>query len=340
MHLLIYARVEDIDIMKIADAVKVGHFTLRNRIAMPPMATGKAVNGAPGDDMIEYYRQRSKDAGLIIVEHEYVSPEGMAHPTQLSIASDDVIPGYRKLAEAIHEQGAVAILQISHAGAMALNGGLPVLAPSAVKTREDREMPEEMTAEDIHRITACYAAAAVRAAEAGFDGVELHGAHGYLLNQFYSPITNKRTDAYSGSTMDGRIRFHLEALRAVREAIGQDALLAIRFGACDYAEGGSTIDEIPAAVQAFEAAGADLIDISGGVVHTTQKPGHEEPGWFADEGKAAKAAVQIPVLVTGGIHTGADAAKLLDEGAADIVCVSMALRKDAGWAAAALAGDR
>lgn len=324
--------------MKLTDTIHVGKMILRNRIAMPPMATGKAVNGAPGDEMIEYYRERSGDAGLIIVEHEYVSPEGMAHPTQLSIASDDVIPGYRKLAEAIHGQGAAAILQISHAGAAAINGGLPILAPSAVRTREDRKFPQEMTVEDIHRVTACYAAAAVRAIEAGFDGVELHGAHGYLLNQFYSPITNKRTDAYSGSTMEGRIRFHLEALQAVRKAIGPDCLLAIRFGACDYEEGGSTIDEIPYAVQAFEGAGADLIDLSGGVIHIAQKPGHEEAGWFAEEGKAAKAAAHVPVLVTGGIRTGADAQRLLDDGAADIAGVGRALLKDAGWVAAALSG--
>ncbi len=323
--------------MKLADALQIRNITIRNRIALPPMATGKAVDGAPGDDMIEYYRQRSENTGLVIVEHEYVSPEGMAHPTQLSIASDEVIPGYRKLADTIHRQGAAALLQISHAGAAALNGGLVVLAPSAVRTRDDRPVPQEMTAEDIKRVTECYVQAALRAKEAGFDGVELHGAHGYLLNQFYSPLTNKRTDAYTGSTMAGRTRFHAEALKAVRAAAGEDFVVAIRFGACDYEEGGSGMAEIPEAVRIFEDAGADLIDISGGVPHIAEKPGHKEPGWFAEEAKCAKASVDIPVLVTGGVNTGAEAQAILDAGAADIIGVGRAFLKDAGWAGKALA---
>ena len=324
--------------MKLTESLVIRNKTIRNRIALPPMATEKAVNGAPGSDMIEYYKPRAKDAGLVIIEHEYVSPEGMASPGQLSVASDDVIPGYTQLASAIHELGAVTLLQISHAGAAARNGGLPVIAPSAVTARADRPAPVEMTKEDIRRVGQCYVDAALRAQKAGFDGIELHSAHGYLLNQFYSPLTNKRTDEYTGSTLEGRTRFHVETLKAIREAVGDDFVIAIRFGACDYEEGGSVIEEIPYAVRAFEAAGADLIDISGGVVHIADKPGHKEAGRFAPEGRMAKENVNVPVLVTGGITTGKEAEDLLESGAADIVGVGIAFLKDPEWASKALTG--
>ena len=306
---------------------------LQNRIVMPPMATGKAVNGAPGEEMTEYYRQRARGTGLVIVEHEYVMLQGMAHPGQLSMAEDLVIPAYRKLTNAIHGEGSAVIAQLNHAGVKATDTGLPPAGPSAMPTKDG--MAEAMDREQIRAVVAAFTAAAVRAKEAGFDGAELHSAHGYLLNQFYSPLMNHREDEYSAKSIADRTRLHSEILRAVRAAVGEHFMIAIRFGACDFEEGGSRIEDIPAAVSAFEAAGADLIDISGGTTGF-MRPGHTEPGYLKDLSFAAKTAVSVPVVLTGGVTEAGDMENLLQEGAADLIGVGRALLKDPMWSLKAL----
>lgn len=311
--------------------IPIHHLTLRNRIAMPPMATGKAVDGMPDDTLITHYTARAKVTGLIIVEHEYVSPEGMAHKTQLSIAEDRVIPAYQKLTAAVRNLGAAIFAQISHAGAQARDTGVSSLSPSGISLSENAQEAVEMTSADIAHVIDAFAAAARRAKDAGFDGVELHSAHGYLLNQFYSPLTNRRTDAYSGSTLEGRTRLHCEIIRAVRDTVGPDYPVAIRFGAYDYKEGGSLREEIPAACRIFESAGIDLIDISGGL-NGTSAPGNPNPGWFSDLSRLAKDAVSIPVLVTGGVKTPQDAEDILQRGDADIIGVGRAMLQDPEWA--------
>lgn len=312
------------------DPITIRKLQLRNRLVMPPMATGKADRGSPTAELEEYYAQRARGTGLIIVEHEYISPEGMAHSTQLSMAEDRVIPAYRRLTDAIHAEGCAVFAQISHAGAAARNAGLPTIGPSAVSISERIPTPREMTADEIRRVTDCFVSAAQRAIAAGFDGVELHSAHGYLLNQFYSPLTNHRTDAYRGDTLEGRTRLHAEILHAVREALGEDCPIAIRFGACDYREGGSRIAEIAAACRIFAAAGADLIDISGGFCGFTL-PGRTEAGWFAELSRPAREA-GLPVLLTGGITTAQQAEDLLQDGAADLIGVGRAMLKNPDWA--------
>ena len=313
--------------------IQVGNLRLRNRIVMPPMATGKAEDGAPGEEMTEYYRQRAAGTGLVIVEHEYVMQQGMAHPGQLSMAADPVIPAYRKLTGAIHGEGAAVLAQLNHAGVKAMDTGLPPAGPSAVPGKEGAS--EAMDPEQIRAVAEAFTAAAVRAEKAGFDGVELHSAHGYLLNQFYSPLMNHRDDEYSAKTMENRTRLHGEIIRAVRAAVRADFIVAIRFGACDYAEGGSRIEDIPEAVRAFEAAGADLIDVSGGVTGF-MRPGHTEPGYLKELSLPAKRAVSVPVILTGGVTRAQDVENLLQEGAADLIGVGRALLKDPAWSDKAL----
>lgn len=312
------------------DPIVINKLQLRNRLVMPPMATGKAVDGGPTEELNRYYGLRARETGLIIVEHEYVSPEGMAHDTQLSMADDAVIPAYRRLTDAIHAEGCAVFAQISHAGAMAQDSGLPTIGPSAVSISERIPAPREMTAEDIRRVTDCFARAAQRAVQAGFDGVEVHSAHGYLLNQFYSPLMNHRRDRYAGDSLEGRTRLHTEVIRAVREAVGEDCPLAIRFGACDYREGGSRIEEIAAACRIFAEAGVDMIDISGGFCGFTL-PGRKEAGWFAELSRPAREA-GVPVLLTGGVTTAQEAEELLQAGAADLIGVGRALLKNPDWA--------
>ncbi len=312
------------------------NLTLRNRIVMPPMATEMSVNDEPADALIDYYRERAKATGLIIVEHEYVSIEGKASPKQLSMADGVDVAAYRQLTDAIHSQGAAVIAQINHAGAVAFDVNHPVISASAIRLWRGQTEAKEMTLEDIARVKGSFVNAAKVAKEAGFDGVEIHSAHGFLLNQFYSPFCNHRTDAYTGSTMDGRTRLHCEIIRAVREAVGDGYLVAIRFGACDYMKGGSRIEEIPEAVKRFVDAGVDLVDISGGL-NGYLIQGATQPGWFAELSRPAKEAVNVPVILTGGIQTGQDAEKLLAEGVADLIGVGRAMMQDATWSERALA---
>lgn len=319
----------------IKEPIIINRLTLRSRIVMPPMATGKADRGAPDDALCAYYAARARGTALIIVEHAYISPEGMAHATQLSMAEDSLVEAYRKLTDAVHERGAAVFAQISHAGAQARDSGLRAISPSGISLREEAPAPDVMSAAEIERVVDCFVAAALRARAAGFDGVEIHSAHGYLLNQFYSPLTNRRTDAWTGETLEGRTRLHRQVLRAVRAAVGDDYPLAIRFGACDYRPLGSRIEDIPAACRLFAEAGADLLDISGGLNGFTVK-GRTEAGWFAELSIPAKNSVDIPVLLTGGVRTAEDAERLLREGAADLIGVGRALLADPDWAVKAL----
>ena len=159
-----------------------------------------------------------------------------------------------------------------------------------------------MTQQEIDQVVADFASAARRAKEAGFDGVEIHSAHGYLLSQFYSPITNKRTDDYSGTSIAGRTRLHCRVIEAVRSEVGPDYLLALRLGACDYEEGGATREDAVAACKIFEEAGVDLLDISGGLCGY-RGDGSKAEGYFGEDSAAIRAAVTVPVIVTGGVRT-------------------------------------
>ena len=320
--------------MLLSEGIYIGSLPLRNRIVMPPMATRSSDHGAPTVELIRYYAARAEWTGLIIVEHEYVSAEGMANKGQLSMADRDLLPAYRSLTEAIHEKGGAVFAQISHAGALASDTGLPSIGPDETPVR-DSQQPVRMTQEDIRKVTDAFTRAALLAKEAGFDGVEVHAAHGYLLNQFYSPAVNHRTDDYTGSSIEGRTRLHTEIIRGIKAAAGSSYPVAIRFGACDYMENGSSPEDIPEAVQRFEAAGADMIDISGGLNGFMIK-GHSEPGWFADLSRRAKGAVSVPVMLTGGIITPEDVEKLLQSGVADLIGVGRAMLKDAEWAKKAL----
>ncbi len=322
--------------MLLKEPATVNHLVLRNRIVMPPMATGKAEQGGPSAGQLAHYAARAGATALIIVEHAYVSPEGMAHRTQLSMASDELIPAYRKLTGAVHERGAAVFAQLNHAGALAQDSGLPALSPSGLSVWEREPVSRSMTAEEIEVLKSRFVSAALRAKAAGFDGVEIHGAHGYLLNQFYSPLTNHRAGAYSGATLEGRTRLQAEILQAVRAAVGRDYPLAFRFGACDYRDGGSRMEEIPAACRIFREAGADLLDISGGLNGYTVK-GVTEPGWFSLLSALAKKGAGVPVLLTGGVTTAAEAEALLQSGAADLIGVGRAMLKTPDWAARALA---
>lgn len=189
----------------------------------------------------------------------------------------------------------------------------------------------EMTHQQIRQVTEWFAQAAFRAKQAGFDGVELHSAHGYLLNQFFSPLANRRTDEYGPQSVESRIRFHRETIQAVRQCVGEDFPIALRLGGCDYEVGGSTVEDCVEACRLLEQSGVDLFHFTGGM-NGFLRPGHGEPGYFRDLSVPVKQAVSLPVLLTGGVTTSAQAEALLEEGCADLIGVGRAIFKNAHWA--------
>ena len=314
--------------------------TLRNRIAMPPMWSGKATAaGHVTDAIVEYHRVRAEaGTGLVIVEHAFVHPQGRHSSTQLGVYDDDCGPGLARLAAAIKAAGAVACLQISHAGARASSKvtGRPVVAPSAVATNREAQpdMPAAATRREIDNVIAAFAAAAVRARQAGFDAVEIHAAHGFLISQFLSPLTNHRDDEY-GVDHEGRSRLALDVLAAVRASAGLSFPVFVRLGVHDERPGGLTL--APACWTAARLAdgGAALLDISGGLAGSDD-PGRG-PGYFVEYAEAVKGMVGVPVLVAGGIADPQMADVIVRSGRADLVGIGRAMLDDPEWSRHAIA---
>jgi NADPH2 dehydrogenase len=295
------------------------------------MQTGKATfEGAVTNKLINFYVRRSSALGLPIVEHAYVSPTGKIGPKQLGIYDDTLIGGFEKLAEHIHEVGAPAVVQISHAGGVTNKKviGTEPAGPSArSKTRMLQVAEMEAIADD-------FARAAERAAKAGCDGVELHGAHGYLLNQFFSPLLNKRDDKYGGS-LENRMRFPLLVAGKVRERL-KGKLLLYRLGSDDLAPQGTHIEDSVVFAKKLEAAGVDIIDVSGGMCGSEPKQLKHVKGYFIPQASEIKKAVSVPVIGVGGITDAKFADKLVSEGKVDLVAVGRAFWRDNRWAEKAI----
>lgn len=305
----------------------VGQLTVENRLVMPPMQTNKTDHGHVTEELVQYYRERAllSRPGIIITEHSCISEEGRAAEGQLSIASDEQIVEHRALTDAIHAGGCRAFVQLNHAGSNGI--GAPVSASTVnIPLKKLSKRPRALGVDEIASIEAQFAAAAQRAVSAGYDGVEIHCAHGYLLNQFYSPLTNKRTDEYGG-TLEKRLRITLETVALVRQAVGSAIPIAVRLGGADYLPGGSREEDAVEACIALEKAGVDLLDLSGGMCFF-MRPGHLEPGYFSSMSEKVKAAVSVPVLLTGGVKKPAEAEELLAASKADLIGVGRALLQD------------
>ena len=327
--------------MMIKDSIQVGHFTLKNRLVKAPIHSETCSGGKISKETEKHYDERTRGGrfGLVVVEHCYVRNDGMASPTQMSASRDSDIEGLKRICDIIHANGSTAILQISHAGCGAdrsFTGEEPVSASNVSvpcgwpNSKPNPELPRPLTVNEIKDLEGYYIRAAERAMKAGYDGINLHSAHAYMLDQFFSPITNKRTDAYNGYTIEGRTRIHMELIKGIREVIGEDSLFALRLGGCDYRPGGTTIADAVEACRRFEQAGVDLLDISGGTCCFIRQ-GHTYPGYFGDISEAVKKEVKIPVLLTGGVKTVDDAEKLLQEGKADMIGVGRAITAHADW---------
>lgn len=315
--------------------LRAGTLTLSNRLIMPPMATAKSEqDGRVSQEIIDFYNEKS-DGGyfsLIIIEHSFISQEGKASKNQLSIADDTVIDGLKRLASIIHKNGSKTVMQINHSGSGAdekITGMAPI-GPSPVTNPRLGGTPRELTKDEIINIIRLFRDAAIRVKEAGFDGVEIHSAHGYLLNQFFSPLTNKRTDEYGGNVQN-RIRIHLQIIEAVSAAVGKDFPILLRLGASDFTEGGTPIEDSQIAAREFEKAGVKILDISGGFCGYSVN-GLTGQGYFAPLSEAIKKVISIPVILTGGITEAQIAEELLSNGKADLIGVGRAVLNDSNWA--------
>ena len=312
---------------KIHETLRVG-VDLRSRLVMPPMASEASVGGKIGEKSLAYYKKMAANEhfGLFILEHNYVSEDGKASEKQMSLSDDSKIEGHKKLVAAIKSvrPDLALFLQLNHAG-IKTRGDLIGADPMGPSVQPWDKMCRAMTAEDMERVKDDFVRAALRAKEAGYDGVELHAAHGYLLNQFLSHLTNFRDDEYGAD----RIKYPLEVFLAMKEALG-DYPLAVRIGGVETLAGGTTVDEGASIAKAFDRAGACLLDMTGGMTGYS-RPGHNEAGWFKDLSLAVRKEAKAPVLLTSGINTLAEAEKLLDEGAADLFGIGRAFLKDPNW---------
>jgi len=321
------------------EKIKINNLNIEGRIVMPPVATYQAEEeGFVTDKILDYYGARAENpnVSLIITEHSYITLQGKAKSRQIGIDSDDKISGLKKLTDRIHKSDTKVFCQLNHAGSAADSdvSGMQTVGPSQVilpvkPMMGSGELPLEMKIEEVHHVVQQFAQASVRAKKARFDGVEIHCAHGYILNQFYSPLTNKRRDKYGG-ILENRLRFTLETIEAVRNAVGNDYPISVRLGGSDYHEGGNTIEDAIKAAKLIEAAGANMISITGGMCRYTRE-GHKEAGYFSDLSYAVKNVVSIPVLLTGGVTEKQQAEKLCKNESADLVGVGRSLLKNPNW---------
>ncbi|MFF9092838.1 NADH:flavin oxidoreductase/NADH oxidase [Streptomyces sp. NPDC014776] len=325
--------------------------TIPNRVWMPPMCQYSAAPegpeaGVPHDWHFAHYAARAAGGtGLIIVEATAVSPEGRISPYDLGLWNDTQVEAFRRITRFLAGQGTVPAIQLGHGGRKASTdqpwkGGAPVgadahgwqpLAPSAVAFDERHPVPTELTVDQIQAIVGQFADAARRALDAGFEIVEIHGAHGYLINEFLSPHSNHRTDAYGGS-YENRTRFALEVVDAVRAVWPQDKPLFFRISATDWLEqGGWSEDDTVRFARELHAHGVDLLDVStGGNASGARIP--VGPNYQVPFAARVKAETPMPVAAVGLITEPEQAAKILANGEADAVLLGRELLRNPSWA--------
>ena len=322
---------------KLFDSSEINGLKLENRFVRSATWEGMATDdGACTPELIDLMVKLAKGGvGLIIASHAYVQKVGQASFRQLGIYNDDMIPGLQKMAGAIHENGGKTVCQLTHAGFFGnaqLSGQTPI-APSIVEGIAEGPR-KEITKEDILDIIEAFAAAAKRAQNAGFDGVQLHGGHGYLLSEFLSPLFNHRTDEYGGP-IENRARMALEVFQAVRESVGSNFPVLIKMNSKEFVDGGLTAEDFVQAGKMLADAGIDAIEISGGLpISATTRSSQlginkeEKEAYFQEEAKALRRQTDVPIILVGGNRSFHVAERLVDEGVADYISMSRPLIRE------------
>lgn len=301
---------------------------VKNRIVFPPVVCfGYALeDGMVTTRNIDHYRQMAAGgSGLIITEATAVIPDGRLAPFQLGIWSDDHIPGMAQIVSAVKKAGAVSLLQIHHAGLLTNEH----VSDSAKAPSEDANNPRSkaLTMNEIKEITQAFIEGAGRAKKAGYQGIELHGAHGYLLNQFASSQFNKREDAYGGS-LEKNMKLAVDIIHGIREKCGDDFIIGYRLGANT-----PSLEDGVAAARILEKAGVDLLHVShgGSLQNLPRTPKDFEYNWIVYSGTAIKAQVGIPVIVVNEIKTPERAEWLIENQLADFVAICKPQLADPDW---------
>ncbi|MFI3208470.1 MAG: NAD(P)/FAD-dependent oxidoreductase [Eubacteriales bacterium] len=323
---------------KLFSSGKIGSLEIRNRVVMPAMETGlNSISGEVTDRIVAYYEERAAGGcGLIITEITRVAGgAGTGHPVQLNATAPGMIPGLERLANAVHRHGGKIFCQLHHPGreGREMFGGEQIVGPSAIKSLANEEVPRELTTEEVGDIVGKFVMAAKMCEMAGIDGVELHGAHGYLIQQFMCEYSNQRTDKYGGDFLK-RMQFPTEIIRSIRMACGENFPVTIRINGDDFFEGGMTLDESVEIAKHLEKVGFDALNVSAGgyaAPNESTEPISYDQGWKRHLGKAIKEAVSIPVIACDVIRKPDFAEKLLVEDNLDFVALGRAQLADPEW---------
>ncbi len=317
--------------------------TVANRVWLAPMCQYSAVDGLPDDWHLVHLASRAAGGfGLILTEATAVVPEGRISPQDTGLWNDAQVAAWLRVTDAVHANGALVGVQLAHAGRKAStyrpwdarrgsvpvpDGGWPTVAPSALAYPGYAE-PAALTEDEVRAVPGQFAAATRRAVAAGFDVVEVHAAHGYLLHQFLSPLSNRRTDEFGGS-LENRARLLVDVADAVRAEWPEDRPLLVRLSATDWADGGLTVDEVTQVAKELGGHGVDLVDVtSGGNVPAEIPVG---PGYQVPAARTVRAGSGLPVAAVGLIDAPEQAEQLLVDGAADAVLLGRAALRDPYW---------
>jgi len=315
--------------VKLFEPLKIRDMEIRNRIVLPAMALNYTPDGYISEQITNFYVERAKGGvGLIIIGGCQVEKRGGGGSQFLSIEDDKFIPGFTVFAKEIHTHGAKVIAQLYHAGAYALTHK-PV-SSSAVRSNLTRLVPKELTIDEIKVVQENHANAADRIKKAGFDGVELSGSAGYLINQFLSPLTNKRTDEYGGS-LENRLRYPLELIKLVKKRVGKDILVGMRIAGDDFVPGSNTYKESAVFAKYYDEAGIDYLNVTGGWHETRipQIPMMVPQGAYAYLAENIRNNVSAPVFASNRITNPTIAEEILRNEMADAICMGRALIADA-----------
>lgn len=321
---------------KIFEPITIKNLTLPNRLIVSSMRTNMVnADGIIDDRYIAYHEAKARGGwGLVITENCLINPESGVSKCLPGLYNEEQVQALTKLTDAVHAAGGRIAAQIYHcgrAGNLGVTGGKPLVAPSAIRDVTNTETPRALTVEEIHELTEQFGQAALRAKRAGFDAVEIHGASGYLLSQFTSPYSNKRTDDYGGST-ENRARFSIEVVHRVRELVGDDYPIFYRLCCNEYIEGGLGIEEAKVIAKMLEGAGVDVMHCTQGVFITneyTTPPYAITKGSLIENAAEIKKVLDIPVIGVGGhVNTPAMAETILRSGKADMVTMARASLAD------------
>ena len=338
-------------IAKLFETTSLRGIELRNRLVRSATWEGLATDaGAVTPALLRIHEELAEGGvGLIISSYMFVQEVGKQTKGQIGVHADDLVPGLTDLAKVVHDRNGKIVAQIVHCGGQAdprQTGGLQPVAPSAIENPGYPLLPRELMIDEIHRITDEFAAAARRLQKAGFDGVQLHGAHGYLLAQFLSPLRNRRTDEYGGS-LENRARLCLEVFRAIRSEVGKDFPILIKLNANDFLEGSTTEQDACYLAAALAAEGIDAIEVSGGTPGSGKlgaaRPNIREPGdeaYFLPQAEAIRrAAPSVPLILVGGMRSPEIMEEILEAGTADYFSMSRPLIREPGLPARWKSGD-